>query len=81
MSEEIKKLLKEKDKIYERLLFLLEKQAKGGILNGGNNSGNAEFISDKKTFPNINTVGAHMTLTQAMNNSFSRIRKYSKQDI
>ena len=60
MSEDIKKILEEKDKIYQRVLDLLERKAK--VLRGG----------QLKT--NIT-----MTLEQAMNDSFDRIRSYSNK--
>lgn len=78
MSEDIKKILREKDKIYDRLLSLLEKQAVSKQMDGGNiePTNNSRLI-----FPSVNINNSKITLTQAMNNSFSRIMKYSKRNI
>ncbi len=72
MSEDIRKILEEKNIIYEKVLTLLERKAQEEIKRGGNVN---------NIVPNITSNKNHMTLEQAMNNSFDRIRKYSKRNI
>lgn len=69
MSEDIKKILEEKDKIYQRVLDLLERKAKtskttSDVRIGGQSKSNLT-----------------MTLEQAMNSSFDRIKTYSNKRV
>lgn len=81
MATDIKKILEEKDRIYSRLLDLLEQKARDGLINDGN----INILSDTKLNANYSKNIANskksMSLGDAMQNSFNRIAKYSKRNI
>ena len=78
ISEDIKTILKKKNIIYRKVIGLLEEKAQEEYKKretdkiGGNINNFAVSATNNKS---------HMTLKQAMDNSFDRIRKYSKRNI